>query len=191
MKSTLAEKCKQHSEELRRVALEHEQNIKEVTDKYSAKVSELESDNQKQSSNILHLNNLLNAAEEMKQKLEEECSNLTTKHAEEKKQMLSNHEYQIAQMSTQFKMEISDLNVSLVKKNEEIDNIYRKTSIEAEELKESCRLATENALQKQQKAHQEMLDQVITRYFSNCHRYHVMKLKSASTLADISQNLKL
>jgi len=165
LKSTLAEKCKQHSEEMRRVALEHEQNIKEVTDKYSIKVSELESDNQKQSSNILHLNNLLTAAEEMKQKLEEECSNLTTKHAEEKRQMLSNHEYQIAQMSTQFKTEISELNASLVKKNEEIDNIYRTTSIEAKELKESCRLSTENALQEQQKAHQEMLDQVIIQYF--------------------------
>ena len=69
--STLAEKCEQHIEEMRRVASKHEQNIKEVTERYSAKVSELESGNQTQASEILQLNSLLNRAEESKQKLEE------------------------------------------------------------------------------------------------------------------------
>ena len=178
--STLAEKCEQHIEEMRRVASKHEQNIKEVTEQYSAKVSELESGNQTQASEILQLNSLLNRAEESKQKLEEECSILTTKYTEEKRQILADHEYHIAQMSTQFKMEISDLNASLMKKNEEIETIYRKVRIEAEELKESHRLATEHALQEQQRAHQDILNLVIILHCSHWHRCVVKRVTSVS-----------
>lgn len=94
------------------------------------------------------------------QAIREVADQLKIKYFEEQQQLLTNHQSQITQMSKQFEAEKECLNSSLVKKGEEIAELYNRARKEAEELRDSSKLASEQALQEQKKLFQERIYQV-------------------------------
>lgn len=165
-----------HAEEKNRIVSEYELKIRDMTDHFSVKLSELESACQLHHGEILDLKKRLQSEEENKKKLQDECNLLILNHTEEQRQLLTHQESQIAEVSKQFESKIAELEASMVRKSQEFDELSKKTNIETEDLKTSAKLATEQALKEQKKRYTERLDQV--GYFFIC--YYLISLLGES-----------
>ena len=109
-----------------------------------------------------HENEMKRLSLDYEQTLREVADKLKITYFEEQQQLLTKHKSQIDEMAKQFEAEKECLTKSLAKKVEEIAELSNRARKEAEELKESSKLAMEQALQEQKKLFQEMIDQVMS-----------------------------
>jgi len=109
-----------------------------------------------------HENEMKRLSLDYEQTLREVADKLKITYFEEQQQLLTKHKSQIDEMAKQFEAEKECLDNSLAKKVEEIAELSNRACRESEELKESSKLAKEQALQEQKKLFQEMIDQVMS-----------------------------
>ena len=150
---------KHHNKEKIRMASEYELKTKEVAESLSVKVSELESVCQMHLGEILDLKNKLQTEEISKQKVIDELNFTRATHSEQQNQLKSHQEFQISEISKQYESKITELDALLIQKSQEMNELCKKASDEAEVLKKSSELATEQALQDQKNLFNDMLQQ--------------------------------
>ncbi len=151
---------KHYTEEKARMTSEYELKTREVVEIFSVKVSELESVCQRHLGEIQDLKNELQTEERIKQELQEELQISKATYVEQQNQLILHQESQMSEISKQYESKITEMSALLVQKSHEFDELCKKTSNEAEVLKESSKLATEQALQDQENLFNDMLKQV-------------------------------